>query len=345
MGFEVKEFKENCTQKWDNFVFKNCNTTFYHQMGWKKVVEETYNHKPHYLYCENDSGEMVGVLPLFQIGDVFSGKRLISVPFAPYCGACGENEMVENALVDEAIDLSQELGVRSLEIRGYSTNSGLYNEFKNLENYSTFEFDLSNGLENIWKNMERSVRKNIKKGDRYHIESTMERSPSAIAEFYDIYARRMRNLGTPVHDKRFFTNLGRLYPANFWINHAKLNDLIISSIFLLEFKDRLLGGWMSALEEYSSYAPTNFAYWSSIKYGCENGFRSFDFGRSLKNSGGHIFKKRWGSVEVSLSDRYYPMSGDVLIPQEKYGKMTHIWKRLPLRVTKSIGPKIRKYVV
>lgn len=345
VSIEINEFSDKMEKKWNNYAIQNKNSTFYHLIGWKKVIEKTYQHKSYYLYCQNENGDIIGILPLFLINNIISGRRLISVPFAPYCGVCCENEIVEKALIKEAINLSKDLDSSCFEIRDYSNRSSIYADFRNWEEYSTYEFDLSKGVEYLWKNTERSVRKNIKKGEKYNIKSVINRSQSLINEFYDLYAQRMRNLGTPVHDYNFFKNICDLFPKQFLIIHAELNDKIISSIFLLEFKDKLLGGWMSSLEEYSIYAPNNFVYWNSIKYGCENGFNSFDFGRSLKNSGGHVFKKRWGSIEVPLSNCYYPSTKNYIPPQEKFGKLIGIWKRMPLNATKMIGPKIRKFVV
>lgn len=345
MNIEIKEYNEKIKTDWDNFVIQNNNTTFYHQIGWKKVIENSYQHKSRYLFCENETGDIIGILPLFICNDIFKGRRLISIPFAPYCGVRCTNENVERALIEEAINISDDLGINYLEIRDLSNKDITYNKFRVLNFYSSFVFDLSNGIECLWKNTERSVRKNIKKGEKNNIKPSIKRSQLAINDFYDVYAKRMQNLGTPVHELKFFKNIGYLFPKNFLVIEANFNDQIISSIFLLNFKDKLLGGWMSSLEEYSIYAPNNFVYWNSIKYGCENGFKSFDFGRSLKNSGGYIFKKRWGSIEIPLSSIYYPHTKNFIAPQEKYRRYAAIWRRFPLAVTKLIGPKIRKYVV
>ena len=65
------------------------------------MVEKTYKHKPIYLIAKED-GEMKGVLPLFLMQSMLFGKKLVSVPFAPYGGVCADNETIENALIHGA---------------------------------------------------------------------------------------------------------------------------------------------------------------------------------------------------------------------------------------------------
>jgi len=68
---------------------------------WLNVVEKTYKHKPIYLIAKEDS-EIRGVLPLFLMRSLVFGKKLVSVPFAPYGYVCADNGTVEKALVGEA---------------------------------------------------------------------------------------------------------------------------------------------------------------------------------------------------------------------------------------------------
>ena len=61
-------------------------------------MEKTYNHKPLYLIAK-ENGVIKGVLPLFLMRSVIFGKKLVSVPFAPYGGVCAGNEAITDAFV------------------------------------------------------------------------------------------------------------------------------------------------------------------------------------------------------------------------------------------------------
>ncbi|RLI52897.1 MAG: peptidoglycan bridge formation protein FemAB, partial [Candidatus Thorarchaeota archaeon] len=48
---------------------------------------KTYKHKPVYLVAK-EGGEIRGILPMFLMRSVIFGKKLVSVPSAPYGGVC-----------------------------------------------------------------------------------------------------------------------------------------------------------------------------------------------------------------------------------------------------------------
>ena len=85
MDLEIYELKKEDETAWDTYIHKSNSSTFYHQIGWKNVVEKTYKHKPIYLIAKED-GEIKGVLPLFLMKSMFFVKKLVSIPFAPYGG-------------------------------------------------------------------------------------------------------------------------------------------------------------------------------------------------------------------------------------------------------------------
>jgi len=65
----------------------------------------------------------------------------------------------------------------------------------------------------------------------------------------------------------------------------------------LSFRDALIVLWASSYREYFSLCPNNLLYWEMIRWGCEQGYRRFDFGRSSPQSGTYHFKKQWGTIE------------------------------------------------
>lgn len=344
MNLEIKQLSKNDEKKWDEFVMENNDTTFYHQMGWNKVVEETYGHKSFYLFAENDEGNVVGILPMFLIKDIFFGKRFVSMPFAPYGGVCGEDENIRNALTSEAMNLTRSIGADYCEFKNYQ-NASAHENINCISNYSTFLLDLSVGVEYIWNNMNRKVRNMIRKGEKNNLIFEVNAIRDTNSEFYKIYLRNMKKLGTPVHHPMFFKNIARIFADDVLISEVLLNGQIISSLFLLQFKNTLISGWGASLPEFLEYAPNDFLYWNSIKYACENDISYFDFGRSLIYSGNYKFKKRWGPTEVPLTYCYYPSTKIPPPPQNKYGQFAKVWSKLPFKVAAVIGPRVRKYIV
>ncbi len=98
---QITELEREDEAAWDAYVYNSLASTFYHQIGWKNVVEKTYKHKPIYLTAKEE-GVVKGELRLFLMRSLVFGKKLVSVPFAPYGGVCANNKIVEEALVEEA---------------------------------------------------------------------------------------------------------------------------------------------------------------------------------------------------------------------------------------------------
>ena len=89
-----------------------------------------------------------------------------------------------------------------------------------------------------------------------------------------------------------------------------------------------------------------FLYWSALELTCERGYRLFDFGRSTPGEGTYRFKEQWGAKPVQLYWHYW-MKKDGPIPElnpknPKYRMAIKIWKKLPVGLTRLIGPEIVK---
>ena len=80
----------------------------------------------------------------------------------------------------------------------------------------------------------------------------------------------------------------------------------------------------------------------------EKGFVHFDFGRSKRNSGSYKYKKHWGMEEEKLHYRIALVNSKSLpnlSPNNpKYKIFINMWKRLPLVLSRQIGPQISKYL-
>src|SRR2546422_6792836 len=71
--------------EWDAFVRSTSGGSPFHLLAWKRAVEQSFGHRPHYLMAVGDHG-IEGVLPLFEVRGLLGGRGLISVPYAVYGG-------------------------------------------------------------------------------------------------------------------------------------------------------------------------------------------------------------------------------------------------------------------
>lgn len=169
-----------------------------------------------------------------------------------------------------------------------------------------------------------------------------------VDDFYHVFAENMRDLGSPVHSKKFIAETLKAFPktANVFVVYG--NQKPLAGSVAIGFKDTLSNPWASSLRRYSHLAPNMLLYWSMLEFACQQGYKRFDFGRSTPGEGTYKFKEQWGAKPEPLYWYRLSKSGDQSWGSQpdknKMSKAIEYWKKLPVPLTKIIGPRIRKYI-
>ena len=328
-------------EKWDTFVLNHKHSTFFHQIGWKRVVEKTYGHKPLYLFAE-ENGEITGILPLFLVDSLIFGKRLISVPYGPYAGGCARSYDIVNTLVSKAIELAKGSNVKFLELRNVESIPDMPTNDKNV----TMILKLGQGEKAIWAALGRGTKACIKKAAKANLNVSMD--SKNIKGFYSLYCRRMHELGTPVSPISFFRNILEQFPDTSIATTEYKGEVIASQVFLF-FKKTIIYGWGASSKRHSELHPVHLLEWEALQSSIGKGFEVFDFGRSAQDSGTYEFKRRWGAEPQTLYYQYYlNRIRDIpyLHPSNpKYSLPIRAWCLLPLELANRIGPIVTKYFI
>jgi CelD/BcsL family acetyltransferase involved in cellulose biosynthesis len=108
--------------------------------------------------------------------------------------------------------------------------------------------------------------------------------------------------------------------------------------------------WASTVAQYNKLAPNMMLYWSLLEHVSDNGFTEFDFGRSTFDEGTFKFKRQWGAEPVPLAwsnlvaDNPTLVENSATSPSQIRSLVEQVWAILPLGVTTTLGPKIRKHI-
>src|SRR5512144_2901470 len=102
--------------EWDAFVRSTPGGSPFHLLAWKRAVESSFGHRPHYVMAVGEHG-IEGVLPLFEVRGLLGGRGLISVPYGVYGGICGQSAAARQLLLDHAGVLAREVGASYVELR------------------------------------------------------------------------------------------------------------------------------------------------------------------------------------------------------------------------------------
>ena len=85
-----------------------------------------------------------------------------------------------------------------------------------------------------------------------------------------------------------------------------------------------------------------------LEFASRQGFSVFDFGRSTAGEGTYRFKEQWGAKPVPMYWHYWVRPGasmpDLTNRNPKYRLAIEAWKRLPVPVTRILGPPIVKNI-
>jgi FemAB-related protein (PEP-CTERM system-associated) len=194
-----------------------------------------------------------------------------------------------------------------------------------------------------WDALDRKLRNQVRKAEKSGL-TTRVGGAELLPAFYDVLARNMRDLGSPVHSKNFFKAILETFPDRSRLFCVSLGSTPIAASFVLWHDDRLEVPWASALRSYNPLCPNVLLYWEMLKFGIERRFARFDFGRSTPLEGTYQFKKQWGAEPQQLYWEYWLAPGRSLPDRSpknpKFGKAIAVWRRLPVMVTRAIGPSI-----
>jgi len=344
----IKPYAPADAARWDDFVMRSPAATFCHLSGWQRVVERTWGYRQQSLYAERD-GQLVGVLPLFHIrGRWFGpllGSMLLSTPNAVYGGVAAADEEAHQALVVSAQSLAAGLKVDYLELRdaGLNGREGAGAGSRRRDLYVTFERPLATGEDELRGSFPRDVRRMIRQGEKHGLRAQFGRG-ELLDEFYDVYAASVRRLGTPVFPQKLFANFLHEFPAASDILLIRLDRQVAGAVLSFYFRDVVMPYYGGAHREFHPAGVNNFMYWELMRQGAGRGFTRFDFGRSMLGTGACEFKRGWRMTERPLPYRFFPIRAnevpDLNPTNPKFRLMIEVWKRLPLGVTKLLGPKI-----
>ncbi len=335
----IKILEASDFQRWDDYVNVAPEATFFHQVGWKTVIEKSFGHKTYYLYAEED-GNITGIFPLVHINSLLFGNTLVSNAFCVYGGIVANDEQTYTELDKRACQLAEELGVDCLEIRN-RTRQFPERPFKEL--YVTFRKELDPDVEKNMLAIPRKQRAMVRKGIDAGLVSVIDDN---VDRLHQAYSESVRNLGTPVFSKKYFRQLKEIFADQCEVLTIERDGQTIASVMNFYFRDEVLPYYGGGAALARDVKGNDFMYWEVMRRAVEKGIRIFDFGRSKIGTGSYSFKKNWGFNPEPLYYEFYLVKSSTLPDinplNPKYQLFIAAWKRLPLFVSQRIGPFLSK---
>jgi len=335
----IENLTDGQAARWDEFV-EGCEAaSFFHKAGWKRVLEQAYGHRTHFLYAVED-GQIRGVLPLAHLRSPLFGNHLVSTPFGVYGGPAAVDAAAEQALTEAACRLAEELQVDDLELR---TLTARQPDWPTKDLYVTFRKAIDPDPEVNMKAIPRKQRAMVRKGIKAGLEGEID---SGVERFYAVYSESLRNLGTPVFSRRYPQLLKEVFGDACEVLMIKHEGQDVAGVMSFYFRDQVLPYYGGSRPVARRLKGNDFMYWDLMRRAAERDLRVFDYGRSKVGTGSYSFKKNWGFEPEPLHYQYYLVKAEQM-PQvnpnnPKYRYFIDLWKRLPLGVANRLGPYLAK---
>ena len=328
---------------WQRIVNGLPHATLAHAPEWQAVIRDAYGHQPLYLTAEDAEGRR-GVLPAVFVRRPLLGSVVVSMPFLDGGGPCASSTAVARALVERLVKEAFRLKATVVEMR---CTEQVDVETAPMRHKVNLTLPLPADADLLWRQFDGSVRNQVRKAGRSGL--TIEfGGAEKLDDFHGVFATRMHALGSPVHSSRFFTAIFQRFGGRARVVLVRKGTTPIAGLVALACDDVLTVPWASALPEYFSLCSNMLLYWETIRMACLEGYGVFDFGRSTRGSGTYGFKRQWGALEsplywytIPISPRRGVSPGDGATAARLVG----MWKRLPLAVTRRLGPHVRKYLI
>jgi serine/alanine adding enzyme len=310
------------------------------------------------------AGGVVGVLPLVHMKSFIFGNALVSVPFFDFGGVLSENDKVAAELLARALELRRSLRADLLELR----HAGLVpwpeqegrarRDFEEiLQSLDVFHearthkvrmlLDLPGSSKDLLDSFKSKLRSQIKKALKEGLETRIG-GEELLVDFYKVFSENMRDLGSPVHSIGMMKNVVAEFADTAKVIMVYRGHEPVACGMMIGFSNVMEHPWASSLKKYSRLSPNMLLYWAMLEYACDNGFKQFDFGRSSPDEGTYKFKEQWGAKPSALNWYYVgnhdPGRTKARVEKDRFQKVITCWQRLPVGLTRLLGPKIRKHI-
>lgn len=349
---------EQCSA-WDRFLETYGPAGLNCMSPYLKSMVHAFGHSNQSVIAYSDTLEVVGCLPLVLTESLIFGTHLTSLPFFNYGGLFSESEAVKKAMLDFSIGNGKKCGAKAIQLRESCPNPWLedYSNTQPLTHKVHMRLALSGvkdqfGMGNAKQRSK--LKSQAKLAERRANETgislrTVIGRHELLDDFYEVFSRHMRDLGTPVYAKSWFCSLLTHLGESARLAVTYFNEEPGSVSFLIQHHDYMNVPWASSLKKFNYLSLNTYHYWNTLNAAQELKVSTFDFGRSTDGEGTYRFKEQWGAQPSPCYWYNIPLtpSGQVdnLSPSNpQFSLAIAIWKRLPLFFTNFIGPHIVKSI-
>jgi len=334
---------------WDNYVGGHAHASAYHQIAWKKSVENAYKHRCFYWLAENEKQVIIGILPTVWVKSPISKGSLCALPYCDVGGVLANDDEIEQALITEAVKYCKINSIPTFDNRSSMPSKLAFDSESSPAPKVRMLISFPESSDKLFAGFKSKLRSQIRKAEKNGLTASTATDSAHLDAFYQVFTRNMRDLGSPVHSKEWFQEIVTAYGEDIIIANIYSEGKVIGAGIVLFVGNKACIPWASTNADYNKLAPNMLLYWTLLKFANDKGCKEFDFGRSTLGEGTYRFKSQWGAEPLLLNWQKFDTNGQLIT--ESTGDVSQLrkvveqtWRKLPVGLTEFLGPKIRRYI-
>ena len=345
--FKCVQYTDSMRDEWDQFAL--AKGTIFHRSAFRQILLSSFGYRCGYHAIVDKQKNICAIIPLIIGRNLWLKNVGISLPFVNYTDICADSEEALSFAMASILKLKDKYSLDYIEIRLKDQDLDSSAWRLNSNNY-TFVLPLAGGEDKVLSLATSSCRNHVRKTYKNNW-FTVSFDRSQLKEFYGVYVKRMKQLGSPAPDIRFFQSFFDYLPDNAFLLTVLDTGTgrVIGGMLLLisPGNETVYYPYGANLVEYNSKYLNNFMYWESVKFGIRNEMKYLDLGRSTIGSGTYKYKEQWGAEAQQLKYFVYNGCKESSGPpvRENLSIFVELWKEIPSLITDRVGTQLIKYLM
>lgn len=341
--------------RWDDYVSNHSWGVAYQYWGWLDAVSKAYKFKGYRILAEQ-AGVLVGIFSVVHMVHPLGKGKLVSLPYCDLGGPLADSGEVESLLLGEAVRIASIAGVKGIDIRSLEPLAGIQENTVDHPHKVRMLLELPGNSDQLFAGFKAKLRSQVKKPLKDGLSAALG-GLELLDAFYSVFSENMRDLGSPVHSKKWIASVLRAYGEKARVGIARMPDGTPAAAgIILVHPTTVSIPWASSLRRFNRWNPNMLLYWEFLKFAADSGSRFFDFGRSTPDEGTYRFKKQWGakpeplywpSINVRKSENEaFHIEAPSLSSGHSSLRQGGEWmiRQLPLPIAEIFGTVTRKYI-
>jgi CelD/BcsL family acetyltransferase involved in cellulose biosynthesis len=279
--------------RWRELADERADATVFHHPAWAGLLADCYGYRAMLAVSEGGAA-----LPLIETALPLR-RRWVALPFTDACGAFGRRP--DDTFAAELRELAQRMRLDALEVRdALPAGDGVQTASRFVRHDAALDGD----SRALFKRLRRNHRRNIIDAGEAGIRVVRDTSAQALETFYGLHVQTRRRLGVPVQPQRFFRLFAERILARGlgFVLTAYQGDAPAAAAVFMSWHGTLVCKYSARADRHTRSDAIPLLFWTAMRWGCENGYRSFDLGRTdLASTQLRAFKDGWATTETPLA--------------------------------------------